>query len=1709
MTNFATISTITVAGKEVKGFVVAPAVIVSQDLGKFFDVASQTISNIVVTHTARVYVVSGVNHKVFMVEEGTEFDSMKNFRTFQFFCHVRLQNSAMSFGTASKINELQLMEYLEAEVEEEETPATEPVQEEVATEEPPVQEAPPVVEVHVPEAPKPVVKTRAIQHGSVVKFGLGEVFFGVPSTMIHEATVEHTKGTGFTAVYVSLKKDVAIEGFAGTFGAETAEALMYFVGKNTQGQLPAGFVSPEMLVQQQPVPAADGETPKADKSIDKKEESVPMQTVNHNLLANMHKRFTTVAKTGSVNVVNRKALRIKGADKSPQSLSLQILAKSLQGFLWEDGKMLPINMISVFDPEFAMELQAEGKLEGINAETLKQERLVTRRNADGTTYHEPILTYNDNVFFVATENNKIEFMKIKEEESSFIFSNESEQSRVASRGKYIDTEVYTSTGEVARLRVQDATNLAVTNFNTDNPDGLPFLLMNHLFDGNGVFVRTREASENILELKGLHELVQFTTSNDTPSQKRQAKVTFIANTPTFNVYDFLKEMGNDIRAYAKKVRKEIAGKYGTWYELDAQKNATRLGLLGSASKPLAGFPEAVGLYASKEVVSSEFTIATTSTGVKIGLAPDVKSMVRAAAKVFNSDISKVAPGHPDANPSIKTMEDFLWEVNTTDGGAIFDADFIAPLLENGKFVNRVRNGRLRGYTHQFREKHQNKGLDVVSEWVKKLTGLDIILFAGARKTDLLSMLEAGEQLEYHVMLVASTFKEDSVASISAQAMNNLNINHELLIKLATENVEKAKQDLNNVEKRDEAIAMIKDGKDVVDMLSAKNVLSKPFGIEKFVAVNPIVWKDLYAKLEINAEILDYIKTHKGGYLYTNAKNNYMFSDLYAILKAVQDRTFVIKEEHCAAKKGEVILPMMDKNGRRYFYEGEIMSIRSPHVVNDETQFADAIDPVQYAESVHNTEMAEFWAYQLEKGYLDGVTFFSCLDIMVMASSGADFDGDTSLIVLKKEIIDAVNHTPQYVNFHTLTDEDKPGYGTANVDTSNWAYELNVDGTITGGWTLNGKLATEKQKAAAEAEGLQLKRSMISSEIFGEGCPWKDPKPAAAFPLPEGIYQDGYKIYVPEEKVDTKEAYKAWVDSMHVVIRDSISSSDIGQTSNIVMAITNAINYVEILREKAIAEDKPNSVMAYNSELKYLTNMREVFVAITWYVIDAAKHGGAYKEYLKKWMGWTTQKGMKREMDKGYTRSMRRVLGWLAKSVDINTGEQKQKRGIILPNVMRWAKSQYASVPGNRETNIQLYAQAMSKMYVEADKEKNNMSPVGNNILSVTYGLLNGATDFNAGLAKQIYAYYSNLFENGDTDRGIVGDRAYSKEVSNMKQRTAQYLSEELGLDYASMNHGKQTAWTKKLNPNYQQVRMAQKTWLGQVRQAVCMELIKHNMDVVKFAAVAYNSAYETAMKAEKTKANSNPKAPIYALWKLLDQQMIVMLGSIEGARILPAEDKNVIMNLNSMYFIPTAEFNVKAQAAKKAKSQKGLLEGKVLVMVNSPEGMFVHLVDTKDASATNENKIGECRGQASFQFVSEFSYRSEANVVTNINDNGINVDFGVIRCFGTRYEGAEPQLAKALYDRTASARYAYPAAVHSAATAEDLKIKEGTKFVLVTNNQGVTYIGLEEEGKMKPVAKLLKKTVFKAGNVYEIDAEFSDASGQLAVYIYDGKEKQK
>jgi len=1273
-----------------------------------------------------------------------------------------------------------------------------------------------------------------------------------------------------------------------------------------------------------------------------------------------------------------------------------------------------------------------------NLVQVSEDALVNFQQAFKNDKGETEMGFNKSLIFVGSENNSLMKMSLVSD-SAYIVMNESAQSRALSGNKISEFEVMNTQAEVVTMQAYDTRNVLTVDFNNLSLETKD-IMTNHVFRF-GIWMRTEEASENINELTHISELKQYKPLLDTPSQKRQAKVTFL-NEEKMTRMEALRGLGNHMIGYVKG-QTTINGV--SYYKFDVQKNATRFGLLGSSSIKLKGFTKAFGRIAKVEE-TKRGTVVTTTTGVRVLLCKDVEGITKQAVKVFNESVKDQAPTDKDVKPSVSTTDDFEWRVNTTDGMIISDVEFFGEMLRGQKLAGDVyRNGKRRGYAHQFRMNLQVKGLNVVLPRVKELTaneegeGFDIILFDGARKTDMVSTMQNGIDLEYHVMLSAATFMDTAHAAISPQSMNNLNLPLELTTGIAKENFAKAEEALANPELNvEEAEELDEDG--------IRNVLAtREFGVKKFANVNPAVWGDVYAKEEVEKEIMETMRQHQGGRLHVAGKNNYMVGDLLAILNAVADGTFLITEEQAFIARGQVAVAMARKEGEgataelvRYFHKGQIASIRSPHVAHDETQKALAVDVFH----------VDYYAEALVGGFLDGLTMYSSVDMMVPASSGADFDGDTAFIIIEGRIVAAVTDSPQYVNF----------FAKESVE-----YVME-DGKIAGAYNKDGVLVKD-------------------STVLGDACPWKSPAPAPKFDLPAGYIQDDFVILVPVEEVDTDVAYTAWMEAVHQVIKMSIMPSDIGSMSNITMALSNGINFVKTLIEKAYAEGRTQDAMTLEAELNYLENMLDVFTAIVWWSIDAAKHGGAYKEKLEAWMEWTTKDGIKAELEKDGVLNCKRVVGYVPTKKDPVTGDiLKVRASIILPNALREAKFKAASIKGNMATNLQVYTEFV-KAELEARKEaRNELNAINHNMLNIVMPLLQG-TDFPTKEAQDLF---------------MAATIKYNEENSKLNDKKKQFIAltrsvlMQDAIDFDAMNTAKQNDIVKRMHPEFNDVRVKQAELLSHVRHLLRMEVVKRGWNVAQFAAAVYVKAYMEAMENEKVNKKSSArgnKMPVYNVWRLLEEEIMMMLSAVEGAtkkfgnvqELSPA-----VHNITELYFEKVEGFEATYPAI-------------------AGRGFFIHKGQVwlaNEAGNQPETLIGNLAGFSGFKFVPDFVYQAQARLV-KVTTKGVKYE--ITRLFMRPMEYTNAQVVTTdVYEVPAKEapvqeRQGFHVPVTTTYTA--LSFPREGRFVASKVN-GVMHFGLLVNGQVQLLASSTVDVPTEDGN-YFVDIEFMvDGVNGPVVIVY-------
>jgi hypothetical protein len=233
-----------------------------------------------------------------------------------------------------------------------------------------------------------------------------------------------------------------------------------------------------------------------------------------------------------------------------------------------------------------------------------------------------------------------------------------------------------------------------------------------------------------------------------------------------------------------------------------------------------------------------------------------------------------------------------------------------------------------------------------------------------------------------------------------------------------------------------------------------------------------------------------------------------------------------------------------------------------------------------------------------------------------------------------------------------------------------------------------------------------------------------------------------------------------------------------------------------------------------------------------------------------------------------------------------------------------------------------------------------------------------------------------------------------------------------------------------------------------------------------------------------------------------------MLASVEGAQMVPYKQQNVILELTHLYFHPTEAFKAQAQAILSKKNVE--LEGKEIALSptkTEADGMDVYLVE-EGADITDADLVGHAPLSAVYKLVPNYSYRVAAPTITSVSTSGekggVTMDLGTVYGYGNKYEGVKPRAAKAHFDRTSSASKKYPIALIGDATMENLA---GNKFIASNNNKGVTFFAVEVEGKLKAVAKSLVSIPLKEGVRIELDAQASDFTGELTLYVYGSAKK--
>lgn len=224
------------------------------------------------------------------------------------------------------------------------------------------------------------------------------------------------------------------------------------------------------------------------------------------------------------------------------------------------------------------------------------------------------------------------------------------------------------------------------------------------------------------------------------------------------------------------------------------------------------------------------------------------------------------------------------------------------------------------------------------------------------------------------------------------------------------------------------------------------------------------------------------------------------------------------------------------------------------------------------------ERAQAWYQYLAKsGQLQGLIFYSLWDMNPEAQSGADFDGDQTLVTANPHVVDSLRQQPYFLDYSLVEQAD-------------------------GSWELISGCPFPGEARSLEPFLSDQDRSFIQAN---------------------GVELAGDGLSLPEDVARTPAAQDLIGKLGAAVARAGLVPNDIGSYTNINSTIFNIISVLDkhlfeiaaLVVKEGMQPDLMAALSALTEEkLGYERLSLFLAVAIRW-EIDKAKHGGAYRAHM--------------------------------------------------------------------------------------------------------------------------------------------------------------------------------------------------------------------------------------------------------------------------------------------------------------------------------------------------------------------------------------------------------------------------------------------------------------------------------------------------------------
>ena len=353
----------------------------------------------------------------------------------------------------------------------------------------------------------------------------------------------------------------------------------------------------------------------------------------------------------------------------------------------------------------------------------------------------------------------------------------------------------------------------------------------------------------------------------------------------------------------------------------------------------------------------------------------------------------------------------------TDGMAIFSKELMSIVDIKASFT--------------FRMMSVAKGLGVLYPNLKEVAGSDIILFGGAVKAPLDEYV-LRNQFDFGVLLNART-KDSKLVKLSRQAAKRL-LSKELFRKYhdLTRDIIKGVMSLD-IESVKEFLSIGKElSEEEIEEVSSEDIQT----LDLYNANPEVFLKDASLRNTLRALLMKQIeRLINGEYIIINdAVWRHMATDPYTIIKFVS-----VGRMSCSSEEANIV--GIHKGHTATYINGKInmskaLLVRFPFIHKFEGRLVNVEGKAMSAEAYKfYTENADIYV---------GLNIYSAADQTAEAQSGADFDGDATLVIQSPDILEEMEVFPIFLDYSMVENKVVSGAPYEDVKPVSWDFMSNKD-----------------------------------------------------------------------------------------------------------------------------------------------------------------------------------------------------------------------------------------------------------------------------------------------------------------------------------------------------------------------------------------------------------------------------------------------------------------------------------------------------------------------------------------------------------------------------------------------------------------------------------------------------------------------------------------